>query len=207
MEKLVITIGRQLGSDGRKIGRILAEKLGIPFYDKELIVEAAKESGLSEKMFENSDEKPTNSFLYSLVMSMQPGTGLYNHYSDFLNNDHIFKIQSDVIKKIADKDSCIVVGRCADYVLRETEGVIKIFIYADVETRTKRIAIRDGVDEKKAKTAVLKADKKRGNYYNFYTNQEWGNAKNYDLSIDSAKLSAEDIVNLLESYVNLRKKS
>lgn len=204
MKKVIITIGRQLGSNGREIGRKLAQKLDIPFYDKELIVEAAKQSGLSEKFFENSDEKPTNSFLYSLVMSMQPGTGLYNHYNDFLNNDNIFKIQSDVIKDIADKGSCIIVGRCADYVLREKEELIKIFIHADVETRTKRIAIRDGVSEKDARSAVIKADKRRGNYYNFYTNLSWGNAENYDLSVNSGKFDVDSCVKLLEEYIKLR---
>ncbi len=204
MGKIIITIGRQLGSNGREIGRLLAEKLNIPFYDKELIVEAAKESGLTEKMFENADEKPTNSFLYSLVMSMHPGTGLYNHYNDFLNNDSIFNVQASVIKKVADKGSCIIVGRCADYVLDKTEGLVKIFIHADIETRTQRISIRDNVTEKEAKNAVTKADKRRGNYYNFYTNREWGNVKNYDLSIDSGKLSTEECVKLLEDYVNIR---
>ena len=204
MEKAIITIGRQLGSRGREIGRKLSEELGIKFYDKELIVEAAKHSGLSEKMFENIDEKPTNSFLYSLVMSMQPGSGLYNHYNDFLNNDSIFKIQSDVIREIASQNSCIIVGRCADYVLRDYEGLIKVFIHADVDTRTKRIMARDKVSEKDARNAVLKADKRRGNYYNFYTNGSWGNVNNYDVTLDSGKLSPDDCVSLLAEYVKLR---
>ncbi len=204
MEKAIITIGRQLGSNGREIGRKLAQKLDVPFYDKELIVEAAKQSGLSEKIFENADEKPTNSFLYSLVMSMQPGSGLYNHYNDFLNNDNIFKIQSDVIREIADRGSCIIVGRCADYVLRERENLVKIFIHAGLDTRTKRIAERDGVSEKDAHNAVLKADKRRGNYYNFYTNKVWGEVKNYDISLDSGKIDMEKCVELLEYYIKMR---
>lgn len=204
MEKAIITIGRQLGSRGREIGRKLAEKLDIKFYDKELIVEAAKHSGLSEKMFENIDEKPTNSFLYSLVMSMQPGSGLYNHYNNFLNSDNIFKIQSDVIRNIADRGPCVIVGRCADYVLADCENLIKVFIHADVETRTKRIMLRDNIPEKDARNLVLKADKRRGNYYNFYTNAAWGDVKNYDISIDTGKLDPDSCVELLADYVKLR---
>ncbi len=204
MEKAIITIGRQLGSQGREIGRNLAKALNIPFYDKELIVEAAKQSGFTEKMFENADEKPTNSFLYSLVMSMQPGSGLYNHYNDFLNNDNIFKIQSDVIREIADRGPCIIVGRCADYVLREKENLVKVFIHADLDTRTKRIMERDGVSQKEAHNAVLKADKRRGNYYNFYTNEVWGDVKNYDIAIDSGKLDTDKCVKLLAEYINMR---
>ncbi len=204
MEKAIITIGRQLGSKGREIGRKLADTLGVKFYDKELIVEAAKQSGLSEKMFENADEKPTNSFLYSLVMSMQPGSGLYNHYNNFLNNDNIFKIQSDVIREIADREPCVIVGRCADYVLKNRSDLVKIFIHADIETRTKRIALRDNVSEKDARNAVVKADKRRGNYYNFYTNMAWGDVKNYDLALDSAKLDPDKCVQLLADYVKLR---
>ncbi len=204
MEKTIITIGRQLGSNGREIGRRLAKALDVPFYDKELIVEAAKQSGLSEKMFEDADEKPTNSFLYSLVMSMQPGSGLYNHYNDFLNNDSIFKIQSEVILEIADRGSCIIVGRCADYVLREKENLVKVFIHASIENRTKQIMARDNVSEKDARNAVIKADKRRGNYYNFYTNEAWGDVKNYDISIDSGKIGVDNCVSLLKEYINKR---
>lgn len=203
MEKAIITIGRQLGSKGREIGRALAAKLNIPFYDKELIVEAAKQSGLSERMFENMDEKPTNSFLYSLVMSMQPGSGLYNQYNNFLNNDSIFKIQSDVIRSIADKGSCVIVGRCADYVLRGRENLVRVFIHADAKTRTERIMLRDNVSEKDARNAVSKADKRRGNYYNFYTNGVWGDVNNYDIAIDSGRLDVDKCVQLLADYIHL----
>lgn len=201
----IITIGRQLGSRGREIGRKLAEQLGIKFYDKELIVESAKRSGLSEKIFENADEKPTNSFLYSLVMSMQPGSGLYNQYNDFLNNDNIFKIQSDVIKSVANEGPCVIVGRCADYVLRDRSDVIKVFIHADLETRVKRIMLRDGVDEKDARNAVSKADKRRGNYYNFYTNAEWGAVKNYNISLDSGLFEPDVCVKILKDCIDLVK--
>lgn len=204
MKKVVITIGRQLGSCGREIGRKLSERLGISFYDKELIVEAAKESGLPEKLFEGTDEKPTNSFLYSLVMSVQPGMGLYNRYNDFLNNDNIFRIQSDIIQKIAERESCIIVGRCADYILRQRDDLIRVFIHASTDVRRERLIKRDNLSEKDAAVAVSKADKRRGNYYNFYTNAVWGDVNNYDLSIDSGKLSIDQCVDLLESYIKLR---
>lgn len=204
MKKVVITIGRQLGSCGREIGRKLAEKLGIAFYDKELIVEAAKESGLPEKFFENTDERPTSSFLYSLVMSVQPGIGLYNHYNDFLNNDNIFKIQADIINKVAERESCIIVGRCADYILKDREDIIRIFIHASKEVRRDRIMVRENVSDKEAMTIVTKADKRRGNYYNFYTNRTWGDVNNYDISIDSGKLDIDKCVDLIADYVNMR---
>lgn len=204
MEKVVITIGRQLGSRGREIGRKLADKLGIAYYDKELIVEAAKESGLPEKFFENTDEKPTSSFLYSLVMSVQPGVGLYNHYNDFLNNDNIFRIQADIIHKIAERESCVIVGRCADHILKERDDLIKIFVHASKEVRRDRIMLRDKVSDKEAMNIVTKADKRRGNYYNFYTNKIWGDVNNYDLSIDSGKLDIDNCVDLLANYVNMR---
>ncbi len=204
MKKVIITIGRQLGSNGREIGKRLAKALNIPFYDKELIAEAAKQSGLSEKLFENADEKPTNSFLYSLVMSVQPGADLYTHYNDLINNDSIFKIQSDIINGIADKGSCIIVGRCADYVLRDRAELVKVFIHAGLDTRIKRIAERDKVSEKDARNAVLKADKRRGNYYNFYTNEVWGDVKNYDIAIDSGKINLDACAELLKKYVEIK---
>lgn len=204
MENAIITIGRQLGSKGREIGKKLSEKLQIDFYDKELIVEAAKESGLPEKFFENTDEKPTSSFLYSLVMSVQPGTGLYSRYNDFLNNDNIFRIQADTIRKIADEGPCIIVGRCADYILKEREDLVKIFIHASKEVRRDRIMARDSVSEKEAMNILTKADKRRGNYYNFYTNRVWGDLNNYDLSVDSGKIDTDKCVDLIAEYIKMR---
>ena len=128
--KTVITLGRQLGSNGKLIGKALAEKLGYKFYDKDLIARVAKESGLSENLFDEMNEKPTTSLLYSLVMGVQSSKGLYYQYNDMLNGDSLFRLQADVIKKIADEGPCIIVGRCADYILRNNPNLIKLFLCA-----------------------------------------------------------------------------
>ncbi len=204
--KTVITLGRQLGSNGKIIGKALAEKLGYKFYDKELLARVAKESGLSESFFEEMDEKPTNSLLYSLVMGVQSGHGIYYPHNDMLNGDNLFKIQADLIKTIASEGPCIIVGRCADYILRDNPYLIKLFLYAPKEERVKTLMERDSVSEKEARSAINKADKRRSNYYNFYTNGSWGNVNNYDVCIDTGKLSKEAGVDFLYSYIKEREK-
>lgn len=200
----IITIGRQLGSNGRIIGAALAERLGYKFYDKELIAKVAKDNGLSEHLFEGIDEKPTNSMLYSLVMGIQSGKGLYYQYNDIMNGDNLFKLQSDVIKSIAKDDNCVIVGRCADYILREHSGLVKFFLYASREERVKTLMARDGMTEKEANSAVSKADKRRSNYYNFYTNNVWGDVHNYNLCLDTASMPVEKCVDILASYAELK---
>ncbi len=200
----VITLGRQLGSNGRVVGKALAEKLGYKFYDKDLIARVAKESGLSENLFSEMDENPTSSLLYSLVMGVQSSKGLYYHYNDMLNGDNLFRMQADLIKKIAQEGPCIIVGRCADYILRENPYLIKLFLYADIENRVKTLVERDDMDEKEARGAVHKADKRRANYYNFYTNSEWGCVNNYDLCIDTTAMSQEKSVEYLYNYIKMR---
>ncbi len=204
MSNTVITLGRQLGSNGRVIGQKLADKLGYKFYDKDLIARVAKESGLSENLFREMDEKPTSSLLYSLVMGVQSSKGLYYHYNDMLNGDNLFRVQADLIKKIAGEGSCIIVGRCADYILRDNPGLIKLFLYADGESRVKTIMQRNQVDEKEARSAVSKADKRRANYYNFYTNSEWGCVNNYHLCLDTTALTEEKCVGYLYDYIKMR---
>lgn len=204
--KTVITIGRQLGSNGKIIGQKLAEQLGFKFYDKDLIARVAKENGLSENLFDEMNEKPTSSLLYSLVMGVQSSKGLYYQYNDILNGDSLFKLQADVIKSIANEGPCIIVGRCADYILRENPHLIKLFLYADPETRIKTLMKRDNMSEKEARSAINKADKRRANYYNFYTNNSWGNVNNYDLCVDTGKLSLDQCSDLLHSYVKIREK-
>lgn len=199
----VITLSRQLGSGGREIGRLLAERLGYPFYDKELLVEAAKQSGLSREAFEEADEKPTNSFLYSLSVGSHMMSGAYTDYSQFLTNDQLFLRQAETIRRIADSGPCVIVGRCADYVLREYPGLLSIYIHADLGVRVKRIMQQEGLSEEKARSYVQKADKKRGNYYNFYTGKDWNRADSYDICIDSGKLGIQGTERLIEEIVRL----
>ena len=202
----IITIGRQFGSGGHEIGQKLADHYGIKCFDKELLSRAAKESGFCEEMLKNHDERPTNSFLYNLVMDTYSFGFSSGGFADMPINHKIFLAQFDTIKRIAEEGPCILVGRCADYALEHRKDVINIFIYADLEQRIKRIARLYQLTDAKAKDVIVKADKKRASYYNYYTNKEWGNAKGYDLCLNSGKLGVEGTVAAIKEYVALREK-
>ncbi|MCI8380232.1 MAG: cytidylate kinase-like family protein [Lachnospiraceae bacterium] len=197
----IITIGRQYGSGGREIGEKLAKRLGIPFYDKELLSRAAKESGFCQEMIENHDERPTNSFLYNLVMDTYSFGYNSSSFVDMPISHKIFLAQFDTIKKIADEGACVIVGRCADYALADYANCVHVFIHADEEHRTKRIMERNNLSESKAKDAINKKDKQRQSYYNYYSSKKWGRSDTYDLSINSARLGIDGTVNLLAQYV------
>lgn len=200
-EKYVLTFARQFGSGGHEVAKTTAEILGIPFYDKELIAIAAKESGLSEHLFDGLDEKPTNSFLYSLVMGVQSGASTYCRYGDVTGSDNIFRIQAQVIRQIADKGPCVIVGRCADYILREYENLVSVFVHADMEQRTARIMKRYNLKEKNAEDYINKTDKRRNSFYNFYTNRIWGSVENYNLAIDTAQVGIKNAAEIIADYV------
>ncbi|MEG1441144.1 MAG: cytidylate kinase-like family protein [Oscillospiraceae bacterium] len=201
---IVVTIARQYGSGGRKVARKVAEILGIGYYDKDLIAIAAKESGLSENLFEGIDEKPTNSLLYSLVMGIQSGRNMYYNYGDMLNADGIFRIQSQVIQGLVEKEPCVIVGRCSDYVLREHEKLVNVFIHADEDYRVNRIMELEKLKEKEALDIIHKTDKRRSGYYNFYTNNVWGNADNYHISLDSGSIGIDETAKLIAEYVKIK---
>lgn len=207
MSNLVITIGRQYGSAGRQIGQQLAKDLGIKCYDKELLAVAAKESGLCHELFESHDEKPTNSFLYSLVMDTYSMGYTATGYVDMPINHKVFLAQFDAIKKLAEQESCIIVGRCADYALEEYQGALSVFIHAKLEERIKRIKRLYGLTDDKAKDLILKTDKKRASYYNYYSSKKWGDAKSYNLSIDSSVLGIDGSVAIIKSFVDLKKQN
>ena len=204
---LVITIGRQAGSGGKKIGELLAKELGIKFYDKELLAAATKNSGICQELFESHDERPTNSFLYSLVMDTYSLGYTTSSYLDMPINHKIFLAQFDAIKQIADNESCVIIGRCADYALAEHDNLVTVFVNADEEDRIKRIAEVQNITEDKAKDLMIKIDKKRSSYYNYYSNKHWSDSKSYDLCINSSRLGFEGCVNLLRSYINIKKES
>lgn len=201
---LIITIGRQYGSAGYEIGKKLANDLDVKLYDKEMLKRAAKETGLCEELFETHDEKPTNSFLYSLVMDTYSLGFSSGTYADMPINHKVFLAQFDTIKKIAEEESCVMVGRCADYALEDYENVINIFIYADLDQRIRRVAREFDISDTKAKDIILKNDKKRASYYNYYTNKDWGEAKGYDLCINSAKLGIDGAVEVIKQYIETR---
>ena len=202
---MIITIGRQYGSAGYEIGKKLAEDLGIQLYDKEMLKRAAKESGLCEELFETHDEKPTNSFLYSLVMDTYSLGYSSSSYADMPINHRVFLAQFDTIKKIAGEGPCVMVGRCADYALEDYDNVMNVFIYADLDQRIRRVAREFNLTDAKAKDIILKNDKKRASYYNYYTNKEWGNAKGYDLCLNSGKLGIDGTVRVIKEYMKIRK--
>lgn len=202
-DKIVITIGRQFGSGGREVGRKIAEKLGIAFYDKELISVAAKQSGLCEQIFETHDEKPTSSFLYSLVMDTYSLGYGGNGYVDVPVGQKVFLAQFDAIKKLAEKESCVIVGRCADYALEGYDNVFNVFIHADKMERIARVMHRDGVKkEGDAWDKINKSDKRRANYYNYYANKKWGDAKTYDLCLNSSIFGIEGSADMIIEAAN-----
>ena len=195
----VITISRQYGSGGRFIGRKLAEALGIPFYDKELITMAAEESGMSKELFEKADEKAGSSLLYTLSMNSYLLHGMAG-VPDLPLNDKVFLIQSEMIRKVADKGPCVIVGRCADYVLREKENCLNVYIYSDLDDRVTRATTYYSLSPERAREQMQKMDKKRASYYNFYTNLKWGRAENYDLSLNSAKVGIDGCVDVIRAF-------
>lgn len=200
-KQIILTIGRQLGSCGRTIGHKLADKFGLTFYDKELLNKAANESGLCEEVFEKADEKPSSGLPFLLALSNSPYYGAFSPFGGVLSNDRLFKIQSDVIREIASKESCVIVGRCADYVLRDNPNVISFFIANTMEERIKELTTRQQLSVEKAKDLIIKTDKSRANYYNFFTNKTWGAAASYDLSINVSVLGIEKTVDYLGDFV------
>lgn len=176
MDKYTITIGREYGSGGRLIGRQLAQELGIAFYDRELIVMAAQESGFDEEFVQQMEQKRTISFI----------SNLYLIGYELPVSEQIFLAQSKVIQKVAEESSCVIVGRCADYVLRDKPNCIRIFIHAPMEERIKRVREVYGEDKPNLEDYIRKQDKNRAAYYNYYTQNKWGRAQNYHLCIDSS---------------------
>ena len=195
--KSIITIGRQFGSAGREIGKLVADHYGIPFYDKDLISRAAKESGFCEEMIEVHDERPTSSFLYNLVMDTYSFGYNASSFVDMPISHKIFLAQFDTIKKIADEGPCVIVGRCADYALIDRDDVINLFIYGNIDARIKRIMSRFDLNEQKAKDMINKKDKQRQSYYNYYSSKKWGRADSYDLCINSSLLGVEGTKDLI----------
>ena len=197
----IITIGRQFGSAGREIGEKVAESFGITCYDKELLTRAAKESGFCEEMLINHDERPTNSFLYNLVMDTYSFGYNSGTYSDMPISHKVFLAQFDTIKKIAQEGPCVIIGRCADYALQDYDNVVNLFIFGDEECKVKRIMERYSLSEKQARDMINKKDKQRQSYYNYYSSKKWGRSDSYDLCINSSKLGIDGCVNLIKQYI------
>ena len=200
--KTIITIGRQYGSAGKEIGLTLAERMGVKCYDKELLDRAAKESGLCQELFEHHDEKPTSSFLYSLVMDTYSTGYSSAAFADMPINHKIFLAQFNSIKELAKEGSCVIVGRCADYALADDPNLLAVFMNAPLKARIRRIAEKYDLTDAKAKDLIQKTDKKRASYYNYYTNKKWGDAASYHYCLDSSYLGVQGTVDLLKFLVD-----
>jgi cytidylate kinase len=197
----VINIGRQLGSGGREIGHILSQQLGIAYYDKEILSLAARESGFCTEIFERNDER--KGFFRTVFNSIAPMMGGSNgdFYSNQISDENLFRIQSDAIRKAANETSCIFIGRCADYILRDHPRCVNIFISADREDRIRRICENLKVDPSAAEKMMEQGDSQRAEFYNFYSSRRWGAANTYHLCINSSVLGIEGTATLIRQFV------
>ncbi len=199
----VITIGRQLGSGGREAGLKLAGSLGISFYDKELIRIASRESGLNERFFEKADEKKRFSLFWGLFGLHSPQTQeIYSGY--YLSDETLFKIQSDVIRKLAEKQSCLFVGRCADYILKDHPRSLNIFLNADINDRIRRVMEIHKMTRNESQDLIEKTDKQRGSYYNYFSGKSWGEAESYHLCINTSVLGIDKTVSFIKQFATDR---
>ena len=203
MSNFVVTIARQYGSGGREVGQKLAELTGYKFYDKDLITLAAQKSGLSQDALHHVDEKAANSLLYTLAL----GSSVYNHGVEHVNlpiNDRLFVVQSEIIKELAaNGEGSIIVGRCADYVLSGRKNLVRVFIVADFDSRVKTVMERHELSESQAKDLIVKTDKRRANYYSYYTGDKWGKADKYDLVVSTDRIGVDGAAKMISQYVKL----
>ena len=200
--KRIITIGRQFASEGSEIAKKLSELTGIPCYDREALVAIAEKHGIPRETFEKADEQATSSFLYSLAMSSYSSNIMHFGMNVNILTDRVFNIQSAEMKKIADAGDCIFVGRCADDVLSSCENVLKIFVHAPMEYKIEVMKKYGESDENAAKKLIMKSDKKRASYYNFYTGKGWGDPKNYHLNIDSSILGVDGTARIIKYLID-----
>ncbi len=200
----IVTIGREFGSGGRLIGQKLAERMGVNCYDKELINLASKESGLCTEVFENNDEKPLNSFFYSLVMDTGALGQTFAGYMDAPLNQKVFLAQFETIQRLAERESCVIVGRCADYALHDYPNTIHIFISGELQDKVERVAKYNNISKDKALDLIAKSDKKRANYYNYYSNKKWGAAATYDLCINSSLTGVDGAVDVIMKFIEVK---
>lgn len=207
-DKLVITIGRQYGSGGKMVGKALAKELGIHFYDEEILTMTSEKSAVGEVFFRLADEKAGNNLLYKIVSGLKPQLGKPSTEGDIVKPENLFRFQSQVIEELAEQESCIIAGRCADYILSRREvkvpGLVKIFVYADTPALVKRTMEVDDVDEKEAVKRVKKINRERKEYYRYYTGNDWEDWNNYDLLINTSAIDLKQTAKLIKDYIRLR---
>lgn len=200
-KKVVITIGRQYGSGGAETGKKLANELGINFYDKNILRMNSDESGIKESYFHLADEKAGNRLLYKIISNLTPEKGAPSFGSDLISADNLFRFQSEVIRKLAAEESCVIIGRCADYVLNGMEGLVRVHLFADYEVREARIRQKDLYDEKEIRKNIKRIDRERRDYYRYYTGRDWDDLDNYDLIINTSKVGVGGAVEVIKQYL------
>lgn len=204
MENIVITIARQYGSGGKTIGAMLARELGINCYSREILRMASEDSGINERLFGMTDEKLKHAGWFHILSRPYEGELISPEGKDFVSEDNLFNYQAKVIKELAEKESCVIVGRCADYILRDRENVISVFIHADPEFCLARSMERHSMSEKEMQKYIEKKDRYRADFYRYHTGSEWTDARNYDLSLNSGKLGFQKCVEEIKSYMKIR---
>ena len=206
MKKTVITIARSYGSGGKTLGNLLAEDLGINCYSREILRMASDESGINEALFGEVDEKMKKSPLLFNILKKNPYKGgvLPPESSDFVSDDNLFNYQAKVIKDLAAQESCIIIGRCADYVLKDNPNVVSVFVHADEKFCLDRAMERNSMTEKEMQKYIEKTDRFRGDFYRYHTGNEWADARNYDLCLNSGKLGFQKCVEEIKSYIKIR---
>ncbi len=203
-KKYVITIARGYGSGGRTIGKMLSEELGIPYYDRDLLRLASDDSGINEQLFAKADEKLKKSLLFRIASKAYKGELIPPDSDDFVSNDNLFNYQAKIIKELAETESCIIIGRCGDYILKDYPNVVKVFVHAPLEDCIKTLVDMTGKPEKELEKEIASIDKHRIEYYKYYTGRNWGDAKNYDLCLNSSQLGFGKCVEIVKAYLDIR---
>ncbi len=203
MQKFVVTIARGYGSGGRTIGQMLAESLGIKSYDREIICMASEESGISEALFGIADEKLPNPFM-RYTKGVYKGKIITPDQEDYVSNDNLFNLQAKVVRRLAQQENCVIIGRCADYILKEEKNVLRVYVHAPLESCVETLLSMSSLTPKEAEKRILKIDKNRAYYYKHYTGREWDNAGNYDLCLNSKDLGFEKCVEIIKDVLKIR---
>ena len=204
MDKCVITIARQYGSGGRTVGEMLAKDLGIHYYDKELMKLASDDSGINEALFVKADEKVKSTLLFRAARNAYNGELIPPESDDFVSNDNLFNYQAKIIKQLAEEESCVIIGRCADYILKDYENVFSVFVHATRDFCIEQDSKKHSMTTREIEKFIIKTDKRRADYYKYHTGREWTDARNYDLCLDSSKLGFERCVEEIKAYMRVR---
>lgn len=204
MDKVVITIARQYGSGGRTVGEMLAKDLGIKYYDKEILKLASDESGISEELFEKADEKLKNTRLFKIARKAYNGELIPPESADFTSNDNLFNYQARIIRKLAEEESCVIIGRCADHILRDYEHVLSVFVHAPEDFLIQEAMKKLSLPLKEIDKFIQKTDRRKAEYYKYYTGREWTDVRNYDLGLNCSKLGFERCMEEIKAYIRVR---